>query len=215
MRINKFLALHSGMSRRAADAATSEGRVLVDGQTASTGQQVKLGQLIILDGKTIKPTSIIQTIMLNKPAGYVVSRQGQGGKTVYDLLPSELHHLKPVGRLDKDSSGLLLLTNDGKLAQELTHPKYQKAKIYEIGLDRPLETPDKIKIEQGIKMEDYISKLGLIKTANGWQITMAQGKNRQIRRTFAALGYEVTKLHRTHFGEYSLNGLISGAFRSV
>src|SRR4029079_9435972 len=113
MRINKFIALHSALSRRAADTAIEQGRVTVNGQTPSTGQDVTESDTVRLDGQSLKLNTAITTIMLNKPAGYVVSRQGQGSKTVYDLLPPELHKLKAVGRLDKNSSGLLLLTNDG------------------------------------------------------------------------------------------------------
>ena len=139
MRINKFIAQATGLSRRAADTAIGEGRVLVNGQKPSAGQDVSTNDAVLMDGKRITAPNQAQTIILNKPVGYVVSRDGQGSQTIYDLLPPELHQLKPVGRLDKDSSGLLLLTNDGQLAQELTHPRYQKTKIYEIRLDKPLQ----------------------------------------------------------------------------
>src|SRR5688572_10819363 len=128
MRINKFVALASGMSRRAADAAIEQGRVRVDGQHPTLGQDVADGQKITLDGHALHTPSQHQTIMLNKPVGYVVSRDGQGSKTIYDLIPDHLHELKPIGRLDKNSSGLLLLTNDGMLAHELTHPRFHKIK---------------------------------------------------------------------------------------
>ena len=129
MRINKFVALATGMSRRTADQAIAEGRVAVNGRPPTAGQQVTDEDQINLDGQTLqKPAAT--TIMMNKPVGYVVSRDGQGSQTIYDLLPEEYQGLKPIGRLDKDSSGLLLLTNDGTLAQELTHPKYHKQKVY-------------------------------------------------------------------------------------
>src|SRR3954463_9519108 len=107
MRINKYVALATGKSRRAADAAIGEGRVLVNGQTPSTGQGVTTDDLVTLDSLRITPAVNTITIILNKPVGYVVSRDGQGSRTVYDLLPAKYHNLKPVGRLDKDSSGLL------------------------------------------------------------------------------------------------------------
>jgi len=210
MRINKFVALATGMSRRAADAAISKGRVLVNSELPATGYEVRPDDAVTLDGSTISADVKTVTLVLNKPVGYVVSREGQGSKTIYDILPAEYHHLKPVGRLDKDSSGLLLLTNDGNLANELTHPRYAKTKIYEIELDRPLEPLHQQMIsDHGIQLEDGLSKLQLEKMDTGkqWRVTMQEGRNRQIRRTFASLGYTVTKLHRTHFGNYRLNNL--------
>src|SRR5690242_11466002 len=126
MRINKFIAQATGLGRRAADAAITAGRVRVDGEMPSSGMNVRATDKVTFDSRmiTIRDDAPV-TIMLNKPAGYVVSRNGQGSKTIYDLLPPEYQQLKPVGRLDKNSSGLLLLTNDGRLANELTHPSHQ------------------------------------------------------------------------------------------
>lgn len=209
MRINKFIALSSGLSRRASDAAVVQGRVSINGHIAQTGSSVPDDATVTLDGILVRPPTATQTILLNKPVGYVVSRAGQGARTIYDLLPTRLHQLKPVGRLDKDSSGLLLMTNDGALAHQLTHPRFQKVKIYEIQLDKPLQPLHRQMInDMGIQLEDGPSKLTLVRLheANdqAWQITMTEGRNRQIRRTFAALGYTVTKLHRTQFGPYQL-----------
>jgi 23S rRNA pseudouridine2605 synthase len=223
MRINKYIAAVTGLSRRGADTAIEQGRVLVNGAKAQAGQEVNEADEVRLDHKKLGKPAGTQTIMLNKPAGYVVSRDGQGNKTIYDLLPPELHHLKPVGRLDKDSSGLLLLTNDGQLAQELTHPKYQKTKIYEVELDKPLTPEDRAKIELGIRVEDYISRLRLAKIENSkrktencsWQVAMSEGRNRQIRRTFATIGYQVVTLHRTAFGTYTLPNVPTGSYRNA
>jgi 23S rRNA pseudouridine2605 synthase len=158
--------------------------------------------------------------MLNKPAGYVVSRDGQGAQTIYDLLPAEYQPLNPVGRLDKYSSGLLLLTNDGQLAQELTHPSRQKVKVYEILLDKPLQPLHRQMIsDHGLTLEDGVSKLQLERQVEGddiaWIVTMYEGRNRQIRRTFQSLGYRVTHLHRTHFGPYSLGSAKKGAYTKI
>jgi 23S rRNA pseudouridine2605 synthase len=212
MRINKFVAQATGLSRRAVDEAIRQGRVQINSQTASLGDEVIPSDNVTLDKRPITP-AVKTTIMLNKPFGYVVSRDGQGSQTIYDLLPDEFHTLKPVGRLDKDSSGLLLLTNDGELANQLTHPRYSKTKVYEIQLDKPLEPLHQQMIsDHGIKLEDGPSKLNLQKgeSARHWQVTMSEGRNRQIRRTFEALGYHVTKLHRNKFGPYSLNNLELG-----
>jgi len=210
MRINKYVASSTGMSRRAADTAIAEGRVLVNGVTPSSGHDVKDTERITLDNRTITPPAKTTTIMMNKPAGYVVSRRGQGSLTIYSLLPLTYHKLKPVGRLDKDSSGLLLLTNDGDLANELTHPSKKKIKVYEISLNLPLQPLHRQMIsDHGVLLEDGNSRLQLERREEGndkdWKITMHEGRNRQIRRTFGSLGYDVVKLHRTQFGDYHLD----------
>jgi 23S rRNA pseudouridine2605 synthase len=218
MRINTYVAEATGLCRRAADAGFSEGRVLVNGNIPQAGQNVTESDSVTLDNRAITPDVNTITIMLNKPIGYVCSRDGQGSKTAYELLPSELHHLKPVGRLDKNSSGLLLLTNDGQLAHELTHPSRQKQKVYEVTLDKPLQPLHRQMIsDHGVMLEDGPSKFEVERLENetSWKITMREGRNRQIRRTFAGLGYEVIALHRTNFGNYELTDLPSGQFRKL
>lgn len=215
MRLNKFLAQATGMSRRAADTAIFDGRVQVNNGQPSAGYDVQEADLVTIDGHQVTIKAETQTIILNKPKGYVCSRNGQGSKTIYELLPAELHHLKPVGRLDKDSTGLLLMTNDGELAHRLTHPSFQKVKMYTVGLDASLQPLHHQMIsDYGIQLEDGISKLQLEKMqdARHWQVTIHEGRNRQIRRTFAALGYTVTKLHRTDFGPYTLGRLPTGKY---
>ena len=218
MRINKYIALATGYSRRGADELIAAGRVRVNGEVPRAGIQINDGDVVLLDNQPITPPVKTVTIMLNKPAGYIVSRDGQGSQTIYDLLPIEYHELKPVGRLDKYSSGLLLLTNDGQLANELTHPRYAKTKIYEIGLNNPLAPLHRQMIsEHGIALEDGVSKLPLERLDDGddtkWRVTMHEGRNRQIRRTFASLGYHVNHLHRTNFGTYTLVNLAVGKFQ--
>ncbi len=212
MRLNRFLALATGMSRRSADKTIAGGKVYVNGAIAEIGQQVTLTDKVTFNNQIISTNAEIVTIMLNKPVGFVSSRSGQGNKTIYDLLPKELHILKPIGRLDKDSSGLLLLTNDGKLANELTHPKYAKDKIYKIELDKPLSQINKVKIESGVLLEDGLSKMSIEGDNKFWTITMSEGRNRQIRRTFEAVNHRVMKLHRIQFGNYHLGSLQSGKF---
>jgi 23S rRNA pseudouridine2605 synthase len=208
------------MSRRAADTVVAEGRITVNGQPPRAGQQLTDTDAVTLDGRTITPPVKPTTIMLNKPMGYICSRDGQGGKTIYELLPSDLHHLKPVGRLDKESSGLLLLTDDGILAQQLTHPKYQKTKVYKIALNHPLD-PEHFKQinDTGVMLDDGLSQLSLDRISDGdntnWKVTMHEGRNRQIRRTFGALGYSVPKLHRTQFGSYQLGMLALAKYSEV
>lgn len=214
MRINKWLAQNTDLSRRKADEAIEAGRVLANGQLATPGASVGPEDLIELDNTVIKRTKAQSGLwMLNKPTGYVCSRDGQGNQTIYELLPDDLHRLNPVGRLDKTSSGLLLLTDDGNLLNELSHPSSGKTKVYRIMIDKPLSEGDQNKLLAGIDLEDGLSCLQATPTSdNGrsWEIRMQEGRNRQIRRTFDALGYKVQTLHRTQFGDYRLDNLKTG-----
>lgn len=215
MRINKYVALATGKSRREADRLIHDSLVSVNNHPVDMGYDVQESDLVTMYGRPLSLPATVSTVVLHKPVGYVCSRDGQGSKTVYDLLPKELHILKPVGRLDKDSSGLLLLTNDGALANRLTHPSFQKEKRYEVTLDKPLSHNDKQLIEQGLQLNDGLSSLELSGNSQDWLVTMHEGRNRQIRRTFEALGYQVVKLHRTQFGEYQLDGLEKGKYKTL
>lgn len=222
MRLNKFIAHATGMARREADEAILNGRISVNGKVANIGQDVD-GQsdIIKLDDKQITLPATTTVIMLNKPIGYVCSRNAQAkdAKTVYELLPSDLRQLKTIGRLDKDSSGLILLTDDGDMAHKLTHPSFTKTKEYVIELDRPLAPLHQQMIADfGINLTDGPSKL-LLERLNDertkFRVIMHEGRNRQIRRTFATLGYQVVSLHRISFGSYQLGDLPSGKYKRV
>ena len=214
MRINKFVALATGTSRRKADDLVSSGQVSVNGQTASMGLAISDSDQVYLNNTLLRlPT--YTTILLNKPVGYVCSRDGQGSKTIYELLPKNLHHLKSIGRLDKDSCGLLVLTNDGDLAEKLTHPSNQKQKTYRLRLDQPITQEHREKISRGVNLEDGISALGLTGSGKNLLVSMHEGRNRQIRRTFAALGYTVVELERLTFGPWKLDNLRPGDFRTL
>ncbi len=220
MRLNKYLALHSGTSRRQADELISSGRVSIDGTVAILGAQVEEKSSVTIDGVPVTPDVPFVYLALNKPRGYVCSRKQQGDSpTIYDLIPKQHHNLKPVGRLDRDSSGIILLTNDGDFAQQMTHPSHYKVKRYEISLDAELEPLHQQMINDfGVELDDGKSKLTLEKISDdrkNWIVTMSEGRNRQIRRTFAALGYTVTSLHRTDFGAYHLGALQPGACETV
>jgi len=219
MRINKYIAQATRFSRRGADTAINEGRVLVNDKPPQPGADITDADTVTIDGRPVKSEVKTQTIMLHKPAGYVCSREGQGSLTVYDLLPSEYHNLNSVGRLDKDSSGLLILTNDGELAQELTHPSHQKTKVYELSLDHDLTTEAHTKITKtGVQLRDGMSKFELEQRgdkATRWQATLREGRNRQIRRTFMAVDYDVINLNRIGFGDYQLGDLSLGKHREV
>lgn len=215
MRINRFVATASGISRRHADNLIAEGRIKVNGHLATTGQDVEPDQIVTLDSKELTLPETI-TIAINKPVGIVVSRLGQGAPTIYSLLPEQYASLKPIGRLDKDSSGLILMSNDGQLIQSLAHPSFNKQKVYELTLDRSLAGLDKQKVMNGVKLDDGISKLNILEYSNKHiMLSMEEGRNRQIRRTFKALGYEVMSLNRLAFGKYKLENLRPGQYRSL
>lgn len=218
-RLNKYLATNFGVSRREADILIQRGKVRINGEVAQIGQRVNDGDKVTLDGKDVTKKELIY-IALNKPVGYVCSRKRQGETpTIYELLPPELQKLKSVGRLDKDSSGLILLTNDGDFAFQMTHPKFYKTKKYIAELDRALEPLHQQMIADfGVNLPDGLSKMELVRLDDErlrWDVTIHEGRNRQIRRTFEALGYKVVALHRYQFDNYELNSLKSGEWTTI
>lgn len=217
VRLNKFLAERIGVSRREADELISKGLILVNDKPAITGARIDKSDKVCYNKKIIPFDTEYLYLAMNKPVGYVCSRRAQGANpTIYDLLPKEYKHLKTVGRLDKDSSGLILLTNDGNFAYEHTHPKFRKEKIYEVELDRPLEPLHQQMISDfGVMLDDGPSKFLVIHDNDKYIVKISEGRNRQIRRTFSALGYKVEKLHRTNFGIYQLNNLASGKYQLI
>jgi 23S rRNA pseudouridine2605 synthase len=221
IRLNKYLALHMGFSRREADEYIERGYVKVNGIVINLGARIAESDEVIVNGEPIKPSVNFQYLAFNKPAGYVCSRRSQGDlPTIYEILPKEYHHLKTVGRLDFNSSGLIILTNDGDFTYRLTHPKFAKTKIYNVRLDHELEPLHQQMIsDHGVQLEDGPSKMSLERLSEDdrfdWKVTMSEGRNRQIRRTFNSLGYEVKKLHRTNFGNYSIGDIKPGKFEIV
>jgi len=221
LRLNKYLALHLGLSRREADEYIERGYVKVNGIVIDLGARINEGDEVIVNGKPVTASADLQYLAFNKPAGYVCSRRSQGDlPTIYELLPPEYHSLKTVGRLDFNSSGLIILTNDGDFTYRLTHPKFAKTKIYNVRLDRDLEPLHQQMIsDYGVQLEDGPSKMTLERLSDDnrdeWKVVMTEGRNRQIRRTFASLGYEVKKLHRTNFGNYSIGDIRPGKFEIV
>ena len=209
IRLNKFLAERLGVSRREADDLIASGKVLVNDKKAVLGARIDKNDKVCYNNKTVPFDTEFLYLAFNKPVGYVCSRRAQGdAPTIYELIPEEYQKLKTVGRLDKDSSGLILLTNDGDFAFQMTHPKFHKEKVYEVELDRPLEPLHQQMIsDYGVMLDDGPSSFTVIHDNNIYTVVLSEGRNRQIRRTFAALGYRVTKLHRTQFGKYQLSGL--------
>lgn len=220
VRLNKLLAERLGLSRREADDAIAAGKVTIGEKTAVLGQRIDKNDKVCYNGKVVPFLTAYTYLALNKPVGYVCSRKRQGETpTIYEILPEKYRQLKTVGRLDKDSSGLILLTNDGDFAFQMTHPQFVKVKVYDVKLDKPLEPLHQQEIvDFGIEIGDGVSKLGLERlddSRKAWRVTMHEGRNRQIRRTFAALGYEVVGLHRLSFGKYQLAGLKPGDFVEI
>lgn len=218
IRLNKHLALQLGVSRREADNLIDSGAVTVNDTKATLGARFKPGDNIKVKGKAIAAHTDFIYLAFNKPVDYVCSRRQQGDSpTIYQLLPTKYHALKPVGRLDRASSGLILLTNDGDFAFQMTHPSFSKTKIYNVRLESNLEPLHQQMIsDYGLALEDGPSKLQLERMnetdRKSWIVTMTEGRNRQIRRTFGALGYTVDKLHRTNFGNYALGDIKPGKF---
>lgn len=224
VRLNKYLASQLVIGRRQADDYIAAGRVELNGSVATLGDRIDPAtDSVAVDGKPLLFESVQanEYVALHKPVGYVCSRRQQGeSPTIYSLLPHSMKHLKPVGRLDKDSSGLLLLTNDGDFAHTMTHPSFHKTKTYEVTLDKPLMPLHHQMInDHGIELEDGNSRLQLSRMQEGndthWTVHMHEGRNRQIRRTFAALGYTVVNLYRTKFGPYDIHNLKEGQYEAV
>lgn len=220
IRLNKFLAESLGISRREADDIIASGKVFVDEKQAVLGERVDKTSKVCYNGNIVTFLEKYEYLALNKPVGYVCSRKRQGETpTIFEILPEKYQKLKTVGRLDKDSSGLILLTNDGDFAFQMTHPKFFKKKIYEVTLDRGLEPLHQQMIADfGVEIGDGVSKMGLVRQNDErteWEVVLTEGRNRQIRRTFAALGYMVVKLHRRSFGKYQLSGLKPGEFVEI
>lgn len=215
MRLNQFLAKHTELSRRSADAAIEEGRITVNGQVAVVGQEVDESDKVTLDGKPLNIQETL-TIMLNKPVKTICSKTQQGNvPTVYSLLPDDLQHLTYVGRLDKDTSGLLIMSNDGEIIQQITHPSHEVEKQYEVQLNTTLMSQDQQTLQEGVQLEDGPSKLTIQGKGRDWTVIIHEGRNRQIRRTFEALGYEVTKLERVRVGNLELGDVPVGQYKVI
>lgn len=218
-RLNKYLATNLGISRREADDLIAARKIRLNGEVAEIGARVQDEDKVEYGRQQVQARPLIY-LALNKPIGYVCSKKRQDETpTLYELLPEKYRQLKTVGRLDKDSSGLILLTNDGDFAFKMTHPSFVKKKRYELELDLPLAALHQQMIADfGIELADGPSKLALMsldESQKRWQVEMSEGRNRQIRRTFAAIGYKVVKLHRISFGNYVLGNLKSGEFELI
>lgn len=217
MRINRYIAQYSEYSRRKADELIKEGRVIVNRNKAHAGLSISDGDIVLIDGSKIDPIAKKTAIvLLHKPVGFVCSKDGQGSPSIYELLQPGMQQLNIAGRLDKDSSGLVVLTDDGLLMQELTHPSHDKEKIYTVKLNKPLEDGMIAQLAKGVDISDSrLSKLMVTPTSTEkvYEVSIQEGRNRQIRRSFEAIGYNVEELHRTKLGPYDLENLVPKQFK--
>ena len=223
MRINKYIAESGVASRRNADQMIKDGRVSVNGKKISEcGVDINVdNDTVYVDGVRITPIRRYTYIMFNKPKGCITTAQDEfGRKTVYDYLEQYAGKgLFPVGRLDYDSEGLLLLTNDGALAQVLTHPSYAVPKTYLVKIEGGISEDELKKIRAGVKLDGvrYAPAKVFLKEQKEkftrLEITVTEGKNREVRKIFEAVGKNVVFLCRRKIGELSLGGLSRGAAR--
>ncbi|MFQ5602913.1 MAG: pseudouridine synthase [bacterium] len=222
MRLNKYLAGCGLSSRRKCDELISSGKVAINGVTETRlGIQIdENNDRVEVAGKRLYYPSNLDYFILNKPKGYVTTASDEKGrKTVLDLVPGK-NRLFPVGRLDKNTSGLLILTNDGELAYQITHPKFQIEKVYQVTLDREFTAADRKKLQAGLILEEGKTAPCKITFRNPQnkkqlQMTLHQGWKRQIRRMFAVLRYKVLDLKRIKVGCIELQGLKPGACRKM
>ncbi|MBM5789959.1 rRNA pseudouridine synthase [Candidatus Parcubacteria bacterium] len=198
MRINKFLSANGYCSRREADRLIEAGRVFINGKRAKLGDQVMERDEVRVEGRSKQQRPKPLYLMLNKPVGVIVTSDRRKKQTVLDLLNIE-ERVFPVGRLDVMSEGLLLLTNDGTLANRLMHPRYEHEKEYVVEVDRALETADIRKLQNGVRLDDGMTLPAKVRKMDRMRfaIILREGRNRQIRRMCEALGYRVVRLTRT------------------
>ena len=216
-RLQKFLARAGVASRRKAEQLILAGRITVNGQTAQLGQSVTEKDIVKMDGAVVAKLDKNVTYVLNKPAGYVTTVDDEKNRpTVMELLP-KVPGLHPVGRLDMDTEGLLLLTTDGDLTLELTHPRYGHEKEYRVWCkEGTLDAAALGILEQGLELEDGFARAVVAKLAKGGCIlVLAEGRNRQVRRMLAAVGYRVTRLVRTRIDKLELANLATGEYRKL
>lgn len=222
VRLNKFLANAGVAARRKCDEIIAEGLVKVNGVVVTEmGHRLKPDDKVTYKGKAVKPVNYVY-VLLNKPKDYITTVDDDRGRhTVMELVAkATTERIYPVGRLDRNTTGLLLLTNDGELAQKLMHPKYGAQKLYEVELDKQLSQTDMQKIADGVELEDGVAYVDGIDYAhvakkNIIGISIHIGKNRIVRRIFEHLGYEVVRLDRTLYAGLTKRDLPRGRWRHL
>ncbi len=224
MRINKFLSLCGVASRRAADEIVREGRVQVNGEVLDEpGREVDEGDDVRVDGKRVSPPKRHRIILFHKPAGCVCSASDpQDRATVYDYLPAEYRSMKYIGRLDLQSRGLLLFTDDGDLIYRLTHPKFEVPRSYYVWTTRPLSRSAADRLIAGVEIGE--NDRGEIEKGHAeeiffdqgfFEMVLCEGKNREIRRMLEAVGYTIRDLKRVSYAGITLGNMRPGEFREL
>jgi 23S rRNA pseudouridine2605 synthase len=220
VRLNKFLADGGAASRRAADEMITAGRVRVNGKVVTEmGVKVRPSEdRVEVDGSPVTQDPRLVYIVLNKPKDTITTTSDERGRnTVLDLVPGR-HRLYPVGRLDRNTTGVLLLTNDGDLAWRLMHPSFHAPKVYRVTLGSAIRSADVEKLRRGVQLEDGITapcEAEIIDPPASHMvgIILHEGRNRQVRRMFEALGHDVRKLERTGYAGLTCAGLRRGGWR--
>jgi len=218
IRVQKYLSQKGICSRRQAEAFIREGRLNVDGKKLTLGDRVIPGSLILLDGAPLDIPDEVEPVLLAfyKPRGVETTLKAlEGSKTLADF--DFGGRVFPIGRLDKDSHGLLLLTNDGELANNLMHPRYEKEKEYLVQIHKPLDTDHLNQLGKGVVLDDKKTAPCQVEVLNDdtIAITLKEGRNRQIRRMCTSLGYEVTDLLRVRVGKVHLKDLKPGQIKPL
>ena len=223
MRLNKYIAQAGLASRRKADGLTKNGNVKVNGAVISTlGYDVKEGDRVEVNGIPIRMAQSLVYYVINKPRGYITtSDDEQDRATVMEFVKDINERIFPVGRLDKDTSGLLIMTNDGDLSYRTTHPRHEIYKTYRAKVKGVISKERIAKLKKGIDIGGFVTspaKVELIKQAEKYavvEISIFEGKNRQVRKMFAAVGNKVMELERTAIGEVRLGHLKPGHYRKL
>ena len=221
IRLNKYVANAGVCSRREADTLIAEGEIRVNGEVVTEmGVQVKRSDRVTYRGKVLNPEKLVY-VLLNKPKDFITTTDDpQDRRTVMQLVAKAAdERIYPVGRLDRNTTGLLLLTNDGDLAKKLTHPSHEVKKLYQVDIDKPITDEDFLSIQQGITLDDgpaKVDEIGIVdgrRTSLGVQIHI--GRNRIVRRIFEHLGYEVLRLDRVMYAELTKKDLPRGHWRHL
>jgi 23S rRNA pseudouridine2605 synthase len=215
-RLNRFLADAGLGSRRGVEQLIREGRVEINGEVVlDLAAKVSESDHVKYDGKLLRRREAL-TLVLNKPVGYLCTRKDpQARKTVYELLPKTFQKLNYVGRLDSQSSGLLILTTSGELTEQLTHPRFHVEKEYAVKIDRPFDGNDTEKLLTGIHLAEGLARAESVRfeTRRRMRLVLTQGYNRQIRRMLAKLGYRVERLERVRIGQLTMPVLSTGEYQ--
>lgn len=218
IRLQKFLSQAGVASRRSSEELIVGGRVSINGRVATElGVRVQPSDDVRVDGKRIRPAAS-QWYALHKPRGYMSTRSDpQGRQTLYDLVPPPMRRLFYVGRLDFDSEGLVLLTNDGDTAHRLLHPRYGVDREYDVEVEEQIDDTALEQLRIGVQLDDGRARARTVRRKGGRRVvlTLQEGRKREVRRMFAELGYRVIRLRRVRYGPIRLGDLPSGEWRSL